>query len=123
MLYPQALCQLELHSDNLAATLLYLAEVFGWRSVPITLHEYVVIEVPEGSAMGISVLQTQRAARTRPPVIPYFRMEPEQIEALLERSQANGGRLVFGPRPVPAYGQLYLLEDPGGIQIGLYLPL
>ncbi len=123
MLHPHQLCQLELHSENLSATLLYLAAVFGWKSVPITLHEYVVIEVPDDSHMGISVMQIQgeTPSQGRPPVIPYFRWEKEAIEELLERSEAQGGRLVWGPRPVPAYGQLYLLEEPGGIQIGIFV--
>lgn len=117
MLHPKALCQLEFHTNHIESTLAFFEAVFDWKVVPITLHEYVVLEVPSDSPFGISVVATQ--SKGRQAVIPYFRWDGS-IETLLEKTAAQGGRLVWGPRFVPAYGNLYLIEEPGGIKMGFF---
>jgi predicted enzyme related to lactoylglutathione lyase len=123
MLDPQALCQLELHTHHLEATLSFFAATFGWQPVPIGLHEYVVLGVPDACPFGISLVshQTQAETHSRPAIVPYFRWE-EPIEPLLERVVGSGGKILWGPRSVPAYGQVYNIMDPGGIQLGLFCP-
>lgn len=118
-LHPNAFCQLALHSDHLEATLAFFEEVFAWKVVPISLHAFTVIEVPGDSTYGISVEARTRPASGEQAVIPYFRWD-EEIATLLTKSEKLGGKLLWGPRPVPAYGDLYLIEVPGGIQLGFF---
>ncbi len=122
MIDPQKLCQLELHSDQPTESLSYFQHVFGWESVPITLHEYSVIQVPKDCPFGISILKHRLEERhmQHTGVVPYFHFSGD-IAELLELSSKWGGKLIWGPRSVPGYGHVYLFEDPGGIRIGVYL--
>ena len=126
MLDPKALCQLELHTDDLEASLRFFEATFDWKPVPITLHEYVVLGVPDDCPYGISLVSHRPQAgdepRFRSPVVPYFRWEGS-IETLLAQVTSHGGGVLWGPRPVPAYGQVYNIVDPGGIQLGIFSPM
>ena len=121
MIHPHKLCQLELHSEDSPSSIAFFGEVFGWTAVPIAIHEYTVLSVPDDCSFGISIVghrpQEKHAAVTG--VVPYFAMGHD-IDMLLAKVEAQGGKLIWGPRPVPGYGQVYLVEDPGGIRVGLY---
>ncbi|MFY7930787.1 MAG: VOC family protein [Oligoflexus sp.] len=125
MLNPQALCQLEFHTVDLEASLRFFAATFGWQPVPITLHEYVVLAVPDDCPFGISLVshgpQASSESRLQQPVVPYFRWEGS-VETLLTLVTRYGGRVLGGPRLIPGYGQVYNLVDPGGIQLGIFGP-
>src|SRR6478735_5157879 len=121
MIHPHRLCQLELHSENTKASIAFFAEVFGWPAVPIAIHEYTVLQVPDDCNFGISIVahlpQDDHPFSTG--VVPYFAID-DPVQSFLEKVEQYGGKLVWGPRPMPGYGQLYCIEDPGGIRIGIY---
>lgn len=122
MIDPKKLCQLEIHSTNLGATINFFAEVFEWPAVPIAIHDYTVLRVPDDSPFGVSIV-SDRSRASSPGgngVIPYFAYE-SNIEDLLLKVQSHGGRILWGPRPFPGYGQVYLLEAPGDIHLGIYI--
>jgi predicted enzyme related to lactoylglutathione lyase len=121
MIHPHRLCQLELHSENIKASIDFFAEIFGWLPVPIAIHEYTVLAVPEDCSFGISIVGhlPQEHHPYSSGVVPYFAVDGD-MSHILERVEKLGGKQVWGPRPVPGYGQVYCVEDPGGIRIGLY---
>jgi len=121
MIHPHKLCQLELHSEDKEASITFFGEVFGWPAVPIAIHEYTVLTVPNDCSFGISIVGYKQHEKhpAVSGVVPYFVMDHD-IEILLPKVEAQGGKLIWGPRSVPGYGQLYLIEDPGGIRVGLY---
>jgi predicted enzyme related to lactoylglutathione lyase len=121
MIHPHRLCQLELHSENIKASIEFFTEIFGWPPVPIAIHEYTVLDVPDDCSFGISIVGhlPQEHHPYSSGVVPYFAVEGD-MSCILERVEQHGGKQVWGPRPVPGYGQVYCVEDPGGIRIGLY---
>ncbi len=121
MIHPQKLCQLELHSENIVASIDFFGQVFGWPAVPIAIHEYTVLTVPENCSFGISIVghRPQENHIHGSGVVPYFAME-DDFEKILEKVWECGAKLIWGPRAVPGYGQIYLIEDPGRIRLGLY---
>lgn len=123
MIHPHKLCQLELHSVNVQASIAFFGAVFGWTAVPIAIHEYTVLAVPDDCSFGISIVGhgADGSPASLPPrgVIPYFAVDQDLTE-ILEKAEKLGGKQLWGPRPIPGYGQLYCLEDPGGIRIGVY---
>ena len=147
MIHPNSLCQLELHSRDVEASLNFFAKVFGWPALPITLQDYYVLMVPEDSRFGISVIPAPAPADssknsasddqswTIPPlsskktdlrstetgVVPYFRMTLPTLD-FMTLIEAHHGKVCEGPRTVTAYGVAYKIEDPGGIKLGIFIP-
>lgn len=124
MIDPNKLCQLELHSTDNSASSKFFADVFGWPTLPVAMHEYSVLVVPKDCPYGISIVRVEAEALTAPltGVVPYFALDQDITEFLSKVLEA-GGRLIWGPRTAPAYGQIYMIEAPGGIRLGIYLPM
>ncbi len=117
----RSLCQLEFKSKDVSKTLIFFEQVFGWKTLPITLQDYFVIDVPEDSSFGISVSPSSQDEGTESPTIAYFRCD-QPLDEILNHIKNFGGRVIEGPRSVPAYGKAIKLSEPGGITIGLFFP-
>ncbi len=120
MIDPTRLCQIELQVDDLKAAATFYEEAFGWKVVPAELHEYVVLQVPDGCPFGIALTPRRPDGAASPGnVVLYFAVEdPEAVAKAVEKA---GGRKCFGPMPLMGYGAIYQVEDPQGTRFGLYL--
>jgi predicted enzyme related to lactoylglutathione lyase len=124
MVDPTRLCQIEVQVSDLKAAAQFYEQAFGWRVMPADLHEYVVLEVPDGCPYGISLTprrQHQRSEATRweSSIVLYFAVDdPEEVVRRVERA---GGKKRFGPMPLMGYGAIYQVEDLDGTRFGLYL--
>ncbi len=125
MIDPTRLCQIEVQVEDLKAAATFYEEAFGWKVVPAELHEYVVLQVPDGCPFGIALTprHSQSAAagdaREESRVVLYFAVEdPEAVVKAVEKA---GGKKRFGPMPLMGYGSIYQVEDPEGTRFGLYL--
>jgi predicted enzyme related to lactoylglutathione lyase len=118
-LLPQALVQIEIHVSNLDQATKFYEQTFGWKSSPAELHNYVVLEVPPECGWGISLVPTRTKPNTAtPPVVLYFKVE--NAAAIAQKAEASGGRKLFGPTSLPAYGQIWQVTDPDGHRYGLF---
>jgi predicted enzyme related to lactoylglutathione lyase len=115
---PGRLCQIEIAVSDLARATQFYAAAFGWRAMPAELHECVVLEVPADCKYGMSLVPRRGAGATGSNVVVYFSVD--DVEAVVARVEAAGGRRRFGPMRLPGYGQIYQVEDPDGTRFGLY---
>ena len=115
---PKKLCQLEIHATRLDVSRKFYEEVFGWRAVPAEIHNYLVLDVPEDCPFGISIVPSLGAKRSSGQIILYF--EVHDAAAIAERASHFGGSKKFGPTRLPAYGDIWQIEDPDGHRFGLF---
>lgn len=117
---PSRLCQIEIHVADMERALNFYELVFGWRRAPADLHEYVVLDVPEGCPYGISLLpgRSLESGESQPKLILYFACD--EPEGIVQLAKQHGGRHCFGPKALPGFGRIYQIEDPDGHRYGLY---
>ncbi len=122
MIDPRSLCQLEIQTSDVEKSLRFFSEVFGWPVLPIMIQDLYVLDVPESSPYGISLVPRRSDA---PPceggIVPYFRMD-QSWEIMEAKATALGAKIVEGPRVVPAYGKVLKLKVPGEVLVGLFFP-
>ena len=119
------LCQLEFYSRNVNASLKFAGEILGWKEVPVTIQDQVVIMVADDSPYGISIrskIKTEAAGSepaASPSILAYFESS-EKLSLLRERCLIHGGVIIQEPLPVTGYGTVMVVEDQGGLRYGLY---
>lgn len=111
------MCQIEIPVTRIDRALAFYREAFGWERSPAEIHEYVVLEVPEGARFGLSLVPRQQMNSCSGPTMYFAVDDPESIVAQVI---AAGGRCRFGPRQVAGYGTIWQVEDPDGNCFGLY---
>lgn len=119
MLDPKNLCQIELPVADVARSLRFYRETFGWQASPAEVHEYLILEVPEDCSFGISLVPRGMGAvqpSVNGPVLYFSSSDPESIVA---KAEAAGGRRILGPVRYAGYGPIWQLADPDGHRFGL----
>lgn len=116
---PTRLCQIEILVGDLAKSIKFYDEAFGWRPVPAEFHEMALMDVPRNCPFGISLRPANQGENTGSQrVTLYFTVDDPQ--GTLERVVASGGRKVATTLKLPGYGVVYLCEDPDGTRFGLF---
>jgi len=115
---PTKIVQLEIPVAKLDEALTFYREVFGWKPTPGEIHNYAIMEVPKDCGIGLSIVGGSQPKQAPHGPVVYFRHDdPEQI---VEKVIANGGKKIFGPKPIPPVGQIFQIADPDGNKIGLF---
>ena len=115
---PGKLCQLEIHVKDLERSLTFYREVLGWNDVPAEIHLYHILEVPEDCPWGVALIPDSSAENRGSNLVPYFAAtDPERI---CGKAIEHGGKKIFGPRKMGAYGETWQIADPDGQKYGLY---
>lgn len=115
---PKKLCQVEIHATRLEVSRKFYEEVFGWKTVPAEIHNYLVLDVPEDCPFGISIVPSLGAKQSSGQIILYFQVQNAALIA--ERAEMFGGTKKFGPTKLPAYGNIWQIADPDGHRFGLF---
>ena len=115
---PGKLCQLEIHATRLDVSRRFYEEVFGWKTVPAEIHNYLILEVPETCPFGISIVPSMGAKPSSGQIILYFQVDDAQ--KIADRAEQFGGSKKFGPTRLPAYGNIWQITDPDGHKFGLF---
>lgn len=97
--------------------LAFYRDVFGWQRSAAEIHDYVVLEVPEDTSFGVSLVPQTTVLRGAGPTLYFAVDEPEEIAS---RAVAAGGGKRFGPTSLPGYGVIWQVEDPDGNRFGLF---
>ena len=114
---PLELCQIEIAVEDVERSLLFYQKAFGWEQVPIELHDYFVLRVPQDSSFGISLVPSKTSKPASGGVVVYFGVD--SLRAQIDLVKAAGGALVWGPTQVPGTGQIAQVSDPDGNRWGL----
>jgi predicted enzyme related to lactoylglutathione lyase len=89
----------------------FYGAVFDWKIDPV-MEEYSLVNTGSGIAGGIGVMGLARRHVT-------FYVEVADVEAALALIESKGGKLAFGPHPVPTGATIAGFTDPEGHLIGL----
>lgn len=113
------LCQLEFQSFHIESSVRFVEAVLGWKMVPVSIQDQVIIEVPEESPYGISIRAITKNAGNPTGLLAYFE-SAKRLTELREIILSEGGQILSEPKVVTGYGQVMVAEDPGGIRLGFY---
>jgi predicted enzyme related to lactoylglutathione lyase len=115
---PRKLCQLEIHATRMDVSQKFYEAVFGWKTVPAELHNYLVLDVPPDCPFGISIVPSLGGRSSSGQIILYF--EVQDAAKIADKAAAFGGTKKFGPTRLPAYGNIWQITDPDGHRFGLF---
>jgi len=122
---PGQIVQIEIPVRDLSRALEFYRAVFGWTRSPAEIHNYVVLDVPEVDnrvqRVGVALVPVgDDTARETLQVVTYFRHDDPEM--LIKKIIEAGGSKRFGPRKLPAYGDIWQFCDPDGNRFGLFKP-
>ncbi len=96
-----------------AALQRFYAELFGWKIDADNPMNYGMVEAQEGGIPGgVGPSQDGTAHVT-------FYVSVPDLQAVLDKADALGGRAVMGPMEVPGGPTLAYFTDPAGNNIGI----
>ena len=103
----------ELNGPNADAAARFYAELFGWHPTTIP-GGYVVVDTHGGAGINGGIGTEEGEA---PNVRIY--VDADDIQALLDRAEALGGRVTQPIREIPGVVTFAVFADPAGNQIGV----
>jgi len=116
MSHPIVHIELSAHDHKKAAQ--FYANVFGWQIQAFPDMNYSTFSSGEGQpGGGFNPVSEQNPAGT---TIVYI--ETDDIEASLEKIEANGGQRVGEPLDIPDVGVIHWFNDPAGNHMSLIKP-
>ncbi|MEM9454186.1 MAG: VOC family protein [Myxococcota bacterium] len=113
-----AFVHFELNTSAPAEVRRFYDALFDWTFEDVDMGEggrYTRIQTPSGPAGG---LQPNAMPAAPAQWVPYVGVE--DVKAMLERVREAGGEVVVEYTPVPGFGALAIVQDPGGTQLGLW---
>lgn len=118
---PGALCWSELTTRDPQKAEAFYTSLFGWKikhggaGTPAEYREVSVAEQPIGG-----IMETPKEVPANVPSywMPYFQVA--DLDKALGTAQANGGKLMIGPAPIPGTGRFAILVDPQGAMFAIF---
>jgi predicted enzyme related to lactoylglutathione lyase len=108
---PNPVLHFEIIGENQQLLNNFYSGVFDWRIDPI-MDEYSLVKTGSGSGGGIGAMKEARRHVT-------FYVEVADVAAALALIESKGGKLAFGPHPVPTGAIIAGFTDPEGHLVGL----
>lgn len=114
---PGTVCWAELGTTDPAAAHPFYQALFGWNAADVPMPEgmgsYTLFQ-QDGHDMGgvYELMEEQRSQGVPPHWLLYTAVE--DVDAVTERAEANGGAVVAEPMDVPNVGRMAVLQDPEG---------
>jgi predicted enzyme related to lactoylglutathione lyase len=107
----------ELATTDVAASLRFYGELFGWRKGPGhdmggAMGVYQLIEQGSSQVGGMYNVQSVQGSATPPSWLSYTHVA--DVNRAIGAAKAAGGRLMHGPMEVPGGSWIALLLDPQG---------
>jgi uncharacterized protein len=106
----------ELAADDPARARAFYENVLGWKVTQWGDQDYWLVSTGEPGAPGID-----GALQRRQPNWPAMvnTIDVVSLDATVAAVQANGGKLLEGPMPIPGVGYLAYCQDTEGNAFGL----
>src|SRR3954454_21955636 len=103
-----------INADDLATSRAFYEGLFGWR-----FAEYMPGFIRSTDAgLPIAAIQQRRDLLGVPTNAPEVTVEVDDVDAVVERATALGGRVVMPKARIPGVGDLVFVTDPGGNLVG-----
>lgn len=116
MSHPIVHIELSAHDQQKAAQ--FYADVFGWQTQEFPDMNYITFSSGEGSpGGGFNPVGEAVSAGT---TVVY--VSTDDVEASLQKIEANGGKRVGELLDIPGVGQIHWFDDPSGNHMALLKP-
>jgi predicted enzyme related to lactoylglutathione lyase len=93
----------------------FYSDVFGWKVNQMPEMDYATFEYKEGRGGGFNPVKEDYPAGT---VVVYI--GTDDIEASLEKIEAQGGEAIVPKTEIPDTGWFGMFKDPTGNLVGLF---
>jgi len=110
-----AIVHIELSAKDPKAAGEFYSDLFGWTVKFFEGSDYLTFEAQPGPGGGFNVIDDEHKAGE---IIPYLQVD--DIEGMLAKISAHGGRALKGKTEIPGEGHYALFEDPSGNRVGLF---
>jgi len=109
---------IELSAENHQEMANWYGEVFGWKSEAYPDMNYSTFKSGEDSlGGGFNPITEEAPAGT---VVVYINCD--DINEMVSKIEANGGKVVVPPMPIPTVGQIAQFIDPSGNLMAVIQP-
>lgn len=93
----------------------FYTRVFDWKITDHAKMKYGMVEKADEGSIGGGITPLPEGA---PPFVTFY-IQVDDLKACLDRIEAEGGRMVVPPTPIPDIGHGAIFADPDGNHIGL----
>ena len=94
----------------------FYGKVFDWNHSEHAGIKYVLIPPQAKDSIGGGINQIQEGQQ---PYVTIY-VQVDDLQAYLDKAEANGGKTVVRPTPIPGTGSFAWLTDPDGNLVGLF---
>ncbi len=112
--------QLELVTTDLDVSLRFL-QAIGWRIIPVSIQDQIILEVAENSSFGISLRLHKTKAKEAFGSLAYFETK-DSLAELREKLSSLDFVSTSDIKAIAGYGKILIAEDSGGLKLGFYEP-
>jgi hypothetical protein len=109
------LCHFEFMTNDVAKCKSFYNSLFGWEYDSESMPEYTLVKTGKEPGGGIMKVPPQAPG---PALNLYFQVN--DLQATLDKAQANGGSVIVPPTPIPNVGSFAMLTDPEGNMVGIF---
>ena len=109
---------IELSAENHQEMAKWYNEVFGWTSQNFPETNYSIFNSGEGSPPGGFNPYSEGAPAGT--VVIYIHCD--DINAMVSKIEASGGKILLPPMPIPTVGQIAQFTDPSGNRMAVLQP-
>ena len=108
----------ELYAGNGEEAFAFYSKMFGWeKSMSVDMDAMGIYQIFSAGGRDIGGMMTKMKEMPMPFWNYYFTVEA--IDKAVEIAEANGGKLVNGPHPVPGGAWIVQMTDPQGAMFSL----
>ena len=94
----------------------FYAKVFDWSYDEHEGMQYGMVAAQGKDSIGGGIGALQEGQQ---PYVTFY-VQVDDLQASLDKAEANGGKTVLPPTPIPGIGSCAWLSDPDGNCIGLF---
>lgn len=112
-----ALCWADLNSKNPFHAERFYTELFGWRLEPGEDGQYLHIKNGDKYIGGVPK-DPHLSAHVPSHWLAYFKVA--SCDSSIDKAKQLGGRVLFGPQPIPNTGRFAVVSDPQGATFAIF---
>jgi predicted enzyme related to lactoylglutathione lyase len=110
--------QIEIPVSDLKRSEQFYAEVFKWHRAPTDMHNYHILDVPKDAGFGVALVGGHKENTIAHSMTLY--LECKNIREIIKSAETSSGKVLFGPKKIPPYGEIFQIADPDGHRWGLF---
>ena len=112
----QPVVHFEIGAKDYKKAMEFYGKVFDWSYNEPEGMPYGMVEAQGKDSIGGGICKLEDGQQ---PYVTFY-VQVDDLQAYLDKAEANGGKTVLPPTPIPGIGSCAWLSDPDGNCIGLF---